>query len=411
MPRSVTPAAALAGLCAAVLVLGACSSKAEADKSAASSKAAAPSTSAKGASGGPTPTTVDLTKAYTSKVYADPASWLCRPDTTGDACDVNLDATLVAKDGTQTVQPFTADPDAPIDCFYVYPTISTDPGDNSDMVPGDAEKGIAGAQAARFGEVCKVYAPVYRQVPLAALFSRVRSGSITTTTAAGGAPAPFDIAYGDVADAFHQYMANDNKGRRFVLIGHSQGAGMLNQLVAKEIDKDPALRKQLLSALLIGGGVRTGEGGPSDFQHVPPCKKDTDTGCVIAYSTFDQAAPPPADSFFGKPREGTGRVLCANPAALGGGAAPLDSYFQAGHVPEAAVVSTPWIRYQGLETGECVRTGVFDYLQVTNNGAPGTAWPTDLGGRITPQWGLHLLDVNIAQGDLIDVVRTQSGQG
>ena len=67
----------------------------------------------------------ELYAGYTSDVYSDDASWLCRPDT-DDICDSGLDATVVAADGTTTVEPWTAADDPPIDCFYVYPTISRD---------------------------------------------------------------------------------------------------------------------------------------------------------------------------------------------------------------------------------------------------------------------------------------------
>jgi hypothetical protein len=53
--------------------------------------------------------------------YSDPALWICRPGR-ADACAVNLDATVLAEDGSMTREAFHADPDAPIDCFYVYPT-------------------------------------------------------------------------------------------------------------------------------------------------------------------------------------------------------------------------------------------------------------------------------------------------
>ena len=60
------------------------------------------------------------------------------------------------------------------------------------------------------------------------------------------------LAYADVAAAWHHYLSVDNKGRGVVLIGHSQGSGMLNQLIKKEIDPNPAQRKLLVAAYLAG---------------------------------------------------------------------------------------------------------------------------------------------------------------
>src|SRR4029450_2955657 len=57
--------------------------------------------------------------------YTDLKSWLCRPGRKGDACDIDETATIVAADGKFTRETWSADPNAPIDCFYVYPTIYT----------------------------------------------------------------------------------------------------------------------------------------------------------------------------------------------------------------------------------------------------------------------------------------------
>src|SRR2546427_2141535 len=71
--------------------------------------------------------------------YADPKSWLCRPAQPGSACDVDHTTTVVAADGKLARETWTADANAPIDCFYVYPTVSTDPTPNSDMTADPAE--------------------------------------------------------------------------------------------------------------------------------------------------------------------------------------------------------------------------------------------------------------------------------
>lgn len=71
--------------------------------------------------------------------YGDPKTWLCRPGRKGDACDIDLTTTVVAADGSLTRESWTADPKATIDCFYVYPTVSTDPEIHSDMNADPAE--------------------------------------------------------------------------------------------------------------------------------------------------------------------------------------------------------------------------------------------------------------------------------
>jgi len=100
--------------------------------------------------------------------YSKAETWLCRPGR-HDACDVDLTTTVISASGKLTREPWTANPKAPIDCFYVYPTVSLDPTPNSDMIAGDEELNVVRVQAARFGSQCRVYAPLYRQVTLTAL--------------------------------------------------------------------------------------------------------------------------------------------------------------------------------------------------------------------------------------------------
>src|SRR4029078_736904 len=69
--------------------------------------------------------------------YADAKNWLCRPGGQ-DACAIDNSTPMIAADGTLTRETWKADPNAPIDCFYVYPTVSTDPGHNSDMTAAPA---------------------------------------------------------------------------------------------------------------------------------------------------------------------------------------------------------------------------------------------------------------------------------
>src|SRR5215831_19475890 len=66
--------------------------------------------------------------------YGNPDSWLCRPGRQ-DACAVDLTTTVIAANGKLKRETWAANPNASIDCFYVYPTVSTDPTPNSDMIP------------------------------------------------------------------------------------------------------------------------------------------------------------------------------------------------------------------------------------------------------------------------------------
>ena len=363
---------------------------------------------------------------YEPDVYADLTNWVCHP-AADDVCDDGLDATVIEADGTLTEEPWQPDPDAPIDCFYVYPTISQDPTEVADRVPGDEERFVTLNQAARLGETCRVFAPVYRQRTLAGLASAL--GGSTTTTVAGQQPEP-SPGYTDVLDAFRTYMATENDGRGVVLIGHSQGAGVLNQLLREEIDPNADVRDQLVAAYLAGSSVRVPEGEDvgGDFDEIPLCRAEDQTGCVVSWASFRDDAPPTENALFGRPRAGEGVSACNSPASLAGGSADLRSYFPSdpdasiltslggggeGGItwvsPEVGEVTTPFVSTPGLVSAQCVERVGFNYLEITVAGDPADPRADDIGGDLTPQWGLHLQDVNLVMGDIVELVLSQAG--
>ena len=201
----------------------------------------------------------------------------------------------------------------------MYPTVSRDPWGNSDMNPGKEEKRVIMLQFARFAADCRVYAPLYRQVTMTALRAYI-----------AGKPIPADdkLAYDDVADAWKYYLEHDNQGRGFVLIGHSQGSGILTKLIHNEIDGKP-IQARLVSAILTGTNLKVPKGKDvgGDFAHIPLCHASTQIHCAIAYASFRSTIPPPAHSFFGKVDDEKMSAACTNPAALGGGSGELHSYF------------------------------------------------------------------------------------
>ncbi|MCI0487563.1 MAG: DUF3089 domain-containing protein [Blastocatellia bacterium] len=349
--------------------------------------------------------------------YSKADSWLCRPGRQ-DACAVDLTTTVVAADGKLTREAWAADPRAPVDCFYVYPTVSTDSTPNSDMNAGPEERLVVRSQLARFGSKCRVYAPLYRQITLTAL----RAGI-------AGRPMNIDraLAYNDVVDAWKYYLEHDNKGRGVVLIGHSQGSGVLTQLIRNEIDGKPA-QERIVSALLLGTNVSVPKGKDvgGAFQHMPLCRSASQTGCVIAYVSFRANVPPPPSSRFGRVA-GNGMVAaCTNPAALGGGSGELRAYLSSGGrgigssaeprpwVTPAQSINTPFVSVPGLLTAECVSSEKGSYLAVTVHGDPADPRTDDIvgdvvvNGQVLADWGLHLIDVNLAIGNLIEVVGQQS---
>jgi hypothetical protein len=352
--------------------------------------------------------------------YADPKSWLCRPGQQ-DACDTDLTTTVIGPGGKLSRETWAADLKAPIDCFYVYPTVSTDPTPNSDMNPDPAEMNVIRQQFARFGSKCRRYAPMYRQITLAGLRRILAPGG------GGGVSLDHGLQYDDVRDAWKYYLEHDNQGRGFVLIGHSQGSFILAELIRQEIDGKP-IQSRMVSAIIPGAtqAVPRGKDVGGAFQHVPLCHSATQTGCVIAYSAFRSTVPPPANTLFGKVAGQDMVAACVNPATLAGGNGELHPYLSRGGstitsttapkpwvVPEQPI-DTPWVSPSGMLTAQCATNENATYLEVTVHPDPSGHRASDIVGDITANgqvqanWGLHLVDVNVAMGDLVDIVGRQS---
>ena len=345
--------------------------------------------------------------------YAEERAWLCRPGR-ADACAIDHAATVVAADGTLSIERWAADPDTPIDCFYVYPTVSTDTGPNSDMMPDAAEPNVVQEQFSRFASVCRPYAPLYRQVTLAAVLRGVDNTSMVS-----------GIQYDDVRDAWNHYLQHDNAGRGVVLVGHSQGAYLLAELIRREIAGRP-VQSRLVSALLIGATIPVpAAGGRTEaFEGIPLCTSASQTGCLIAYSSFRSTSPPPPRARFGRVTEPGWVAACTNPASLAGGSGELHAYLPtdlsnvrtgspvAWVQPEKSI-ETRWVSVPGLLGSRCTSNEHARYLEVTVHGNPADPRTDDIGGDIggrgvvLPAWGLHMIDVNLALGNLVEIARRQ----
>jgi DUF3089 family protein len=346
--------------------------------------------------------------------YSDPVYWVCHPDLKENECLRNIDATEIAPDGSQKLVKFERTEDPKFDCFYVYPTVQLDGSANmTDFSQAGVDLVLDPllSQAAPFTKMCQVYAPLYRQNGLSP-----SGGGVAP--AAGGNPT---IGLQDVRDAFKYYVEHLNKGRKFVLLGHSQGSFTLGQLMQMDIDDKPELRAQMISALLLGGNVTVPEGKlvGGSFKNIPLCSKPGETGCVIAYASFDKDAPPPASSAFGRAASGM-VAACTAPGPLAGNSGKYKgSYFPThsnnpSFIADAPIpdgVTTTFVLYRDEFSGKCVNEGGFSYHQVTLD-------PPDGDKRGMPPYrstilesigfGLHLVDYNIPLDDLLDAVAMQA---
>lgn len=350
--------------------------------------------------------------------YSARDTWLCRPDYPR-ACGVDMTTTVVQANGNTRMEPFSANPNARVDCFYVYPTVSQDTTPNSDMVAGPEEYNVVRSQFARLGAECRTFAPLYRQVTLTALRAGMGGGQAMAVDR--------EMPYNDVLNAWNYYLENHNDGRGVILIGHSQGAGVLTRLIANAIEGTPA-QDRIISAMLLGTTIQVPADAPvgATFQHMPLCESGDQTGCIVTYSSYRNDVPPPATALFGRNGQGT-VAACTSPAQLVNGGTELHAYLSnaaaegfssTGPSPwttTGASIHTPFVSVPGLISGECVSNGQFHYLEVTVNADPNDQRTNEItgdvmnaDGTVNAGWGLHLIDANVAMGDLVALARRQA---
>jgi len=344
--------------------------------------------------------------------YVKDSSWLCLPGRS-DVCSTPLATTALNPNGYGSTGQSSVAKDPPLDCFYVYPTVSKDQGMNSDLKPSE-EIGAAQVQFARFASVCRPFTPIYRQMTL---------GAVAAFSAGADISAAGELAYRDVAAAWRNYLTTKNNGRPFVLVGHSQGSLMLQMLIAREIETNPAVAARMKLAIIPGFNVIVPQGKliGGTFKKTPLCSSPGQTGCVISWVSFREKNVPPVGAIFGIADQPGMTVGCVNPAQPGAtGWVPLDSYWysrSALPVPGGPIAwssegppPSPYLRTEGLISGKCINDGQRGYLWIRTNHKPGEKWTDRIGGEVgvmnmfLPGWGMHLSDMYEAQGDLIHEV-------
>lgn len=293
-----------------------------------------------------------------------------------------------------------------VDCFYVYPTVDLGLGaaNHEQFSDLSAMTTTTRAQVARFSQVCAMYVPLYRQITIG---TYLRDGDRMTRG--------LDLAYSDVAAAFRTYLAA-HPDRRVVLIGHSQGAEMVKRLLSEFFDHDDTLRARLVIALAIGGDVTVpfGKRVGGTFAHLPLCAAVGETGCVIAYRSFRAGGTPEQPN----PALPPGQLeACVNPSNLGDPPATgvLDAVYARGRFIDVGGATTPFVSLPALYLARCAAsiTGA-QGLEIEETDSPRRS-PVPLDSAVfRTALGTHILDFQIAQDDLIELVRraasSSSGQ-
>jgi hypothetical protein len=407
------------------------------------------------------------TPAAADEPLANPV-WLCKPGIPNNPCGQNadggpmdpavdgsfamhypsgrsepLDATSITPDGSPHQESYQVGSSEPVDCFYVYPTVDILPNPllqvgNLPPTVNDQDFTAALLQLGRFANVCRLFVPEYRQASI--------------VQGVGGLLIPADLGLGrmDVEQAFLDFWNTDNidpathQHRPFIVLGHSQGSWAASWLIAKDVETDPTMRAHLVSAILPGGDVQAPDGAPagggddpdSTFQYLGACARTSPaspmpTGCVVAYSSYDLPAGthPDPGANPGRSRAAGHHVLCTNPAALLAGTTPdtqlnLDAYLPTQQLLDGnpllpngqlSLLLIGWnfrddpsgfTRYSAQLQGQCESvddsSGNASWLQVTGQTdlfpAPGSS----------SGLGLHVVDFNVALGDLVALAAAQS---
>jgi len=189
--------------------------------------------------------------------YADAANWSALPDN-------------------------PARPPKPVDVFFMHPTTYgsdafgmnapvTDPG-----IRAETDATVAD-QASAFAECCNVYAPRYRQVSIKVL----------------GMPKDkqkqyLSLGVRDMRAAFTHYLVQYNKGRPFILAGHSQGSNVAKLFLTRHRDMVPDAK--FVAAYLPGWTFTQND---LKAMRLPLAKTPTQTGALVVWNTVGKGGKSP----------------------------------------------------------------------------------------------------------------------
>ena len=305
--------------------------------------------------------------------YAKPASWATFAGT-GVGVAVAPGAVVSGKDQK-------------VDVFYIHPTTfrSADKwnGDPADATLNAWTDGSATArQASPFAACCRLFVPRYRQASTLAL----------SKIATDGARA-FDLAYGDVERAFDYYLAHENKGRPFILVGHSQGGSHVARLVERRIDGKP-LQAQMVAAYAIGFNLAEGD-FPLTYKTVPVCKTPDQLHClvqwnaVLASADLDAISKASTAGFTAlHPGAPGASILCVNPLTFDAGKPSAEAGASQGAIPGTPDASPMRAPEKGKVAARCDR----GYLVVTPDPA--------LDLKPLPGGSMHFHDIGLFWGDV-----------
>jgi hypothetical protein len=168
-----------------------------------------------------------------------------------------------------------------VDVFYLIDTTYQKPDASSPNICTINDPGmIKGAKAAysrtatAFEPVANIYAPYFRQVD--ALYKKSLPIAQQNKIVDG-------IPTSDGMAAFEYYIKHYNKGRPFILAGHSLGSNITANILADYMKKNPKVYKRMVTAYVIGYSIT-----PQYLAQNPELKfaeGPSDTGVIVSYNT------------------------------------------------------------------------------------------------------------------------------
>ena len=316
--------------------------------------------------------------------YADVGNWICHPDA---PCDAPITLHTVEADGSITTSEVEADPDAPIDCFHVYPTVDLSlRRGNSALDDLTDETDVVMDQAGLLASQCRLVAPAYRQATVGTYLKNERKRTPC-----------FEVAYADVEAAFEHYLAELNDGRPFVLTGHSQGAHIGSRLLRERVEGQ--VDDQLVAAYLLGWPL-----GPESTS-LPVCSSADEQACVMGFKSYLAGEDISGSTLYA---EGS-PVTCVNPAdPTSDEATTLSLAVFPTDLAYGTPVDDGYAAYPDAYTAACHGTGTTVGLEVAWVDSDRTD-PTDAArAALTGSNASHVLDMNFVLGDLLADIEARS---
>lgn len=187
-----------------------------------------------------------------------------------------------------------------VDVFFVHPTTYikarywNQPLDDEDTNWRTRVLSVK-YQASVFYDECNTFIPKYRQAAFYSFADKKDNGKQA-----------LEIAYQDVKQAFYHYWKHYNKGRPFILAGHSQGA-LHSQRLLKELMQDSTICQQLIVAYLLGWPVE--KNYVEKMKDMAVCSTANQVACLVSWN----AQAPYADKNMKDALNIHEEIVCVNP--------------------------------------------------------------------------------------------------